>query len=176
LTHTDAVTGVAVVILVLGLSMVAGLLWRRRDGRLREVVPGALPAQGTGSAATAALPPGSAPKGVSVPPDVLAGLGVQPADAPVTLLQFSTAFCQPCRATRRILGDVVRMLPAVRHVEVDAESHLDAVRALGVFRTPTVLVLDRGGRVVTRASGQPRVADVIAAVAPYLPTASGETS
>jgi thiol-disulfide isomerase/thioredoxin len=100
---------------------------------------------------------------------VLAALGVDPAGAPVTLLQFSSAFCQPCRATRRVLGEVVGLLPAVRHVEVDAESHLDAVRALGILRTPTVLVLDSAGRVVRRASGQPRVPDVIAAVAPHLP-------
>src|SRR5207249_8254167 len=133
-----------------------GLVWRRRNGRMRDV--SAPPAAGGAPA----------PAGRGVDPAVLAGLGVDPAAAPVTLVQFSTAFCQPCRATRRVLGEVVRMLPAVRHVEVDAESHLDAVRALGVRRTPTVLVVDRAGRVVTRASGQPRPADVVAAVAPYL--------
>ena len=31
-----------------------------------------------------------------------------------TLVQFSTAFCQPCRATRRVLGDVAGQLPASR--------------------------------------------------------------
>jgi thiol-disulfide isomerase/thioredoxin len=105
---------------------------------------------------------------VPVAPATLAGLGIDPAAAPVTLVQFSSAFCQPCRATRRVLGEVVRLLPAVGHVEVDAESHLDAVRALGILRTPTVLVLDSAGRVVKRASGQPRVADVVAAVAPHI--------
>ena len=81
-----------------------------------------------------------------------------------TLVQFSTAFCQPCRATRRILDDVSRQVDGVRHVEIDAESHLDLVRRLDVRRTPTVLVLDAGGRVVRRASGQPRPVDVIAAL------------
>ena len=81
-----------------------------------------------------------------------------------TLVQFSSAFCAPCRATHRILTDVAAMLDGVRHVEIDAESHLDLVRRLDILRTPTVLVLDAEGRLVTRASGQPRKADVIAAV------------
>ncbi|GAA1594629.1 hypothetical protein GCM10009789_55850 [Kribbella sancticallisti] len=81
-----------------------------------------------------------------------------------TLLQFSSAFCAPCRATRRILGEVETMVEGVRHVELDAEAHLDLVRRLDVLRTPTVLVLDATGALVTRASGQPRKADVIAAL------------
>ncbi|MER7491604.1 thioredoxin family protein [Streptomyces pharetrae] len=81
-----------------------------------------------------------------------------------TLVQFSSAFCAPCRATRRVLGEVAAMVPGVRHVEIDAEARLDLVRRLGVLRTPTVLVLDAGGRVVRRAAGQPRKADVIAAL------------
>jgi thiol-disulfide isomerase/thioredoxin len=81
-----------------------------------------------------------------------------------TLVQFSTAFCQPCRATRRVLEEVSRTVPGVAHIEVDAESNLDLVRRLDVRRTPTVLVLDAQGGIVRRASGQPRRADVIAAL------------
>src|SRR4051812_22078863 len=81
-----------------------------------------------------------------------------------TLLQFSSAFCAPCRATRRILTDVAGSVPGVRHVEVDAEAHLDLVRALGILRTPTTLVLDRDGREVTRASGAPKPAQVLTAL------------
>ncbi|MFG2143507.1 TlpA family protein disulfide reductase [Streptomyces sp. NPDC048696] len=81
-----------------------------------------------------------------------------------TLVQFSTAFCQPCRATRRTLAEVAAMVDGVEHVEIDAEDHLALVRALDIRATPTVLVLDRDGRVVRRASGQPRRADVIAAL------------
>ncbi|WP_030737442.1 thioredoxin family protein [Streptomyces sp. NRRL S-31] len=82
-----------------------------------------------------------------------------------TLVQFSSAFCAPCRATRRVLGEVAGMVPGVTHVEIDAEAHLDLVRALEILKTPTVLVLDACGRVVRRATGQPRKADVIAALA-----------
>ncbi|MFF9914223.1 TlpA family protein disulfide reductase [Streptomyces sp. NPDC013457] len=81
-----------------------------------------------------------------------------------TLVQFSTAFCQPCRATRRTLAEVARMVEGVGHVEIDAEERLDLARKYDIVRTPTVLVLDRAGRVVVRASGQPRRADVIAAL------------
>ncbi|MFF4749563.1 TlpA family protein disulfide reductase [Streptomyces sp. NPDC002514] len=84
--------------------------------------------------------------------------------ARATLVQFSTAFCAPCRATRRVLGEVAGLVPGVAHVEIDAEARLDLVRELGIRRTPTVLVLDAAGRVVRRAAGQPRKADVIAAL------------
>ncbi|MEV0798356.1 MULTISPECIES: thioredoxin family protein [unclassified Kribbella] len=85
-----------------------------------------------------------------------------------TLLQFSSAFCAPCRATRRTLAEVEGMVDGVRHVELDAESHLDLVRRLDILRTPTTLVLDRTGAVVKRASGAPRKPDVIAALATAL--------
>ncbi|KUJ70381.1 thioredoxin, partial [Streptomyces albus subsp. albus] len=81
------------------------------------------------------------------------------------LVQFSSAFCQPCRATRRTLGEVAGMVDGVAHVEVDAESHLALVRELDITKTPTVLVLDAEGEVVRRASGQPRTVDVVAALA-----------
>jgi thiol-disulfide isomerase/thioredoxin len=81
-----------------------------------------------------------------------------------TLVQFSSAFCQPCRATRRVLDEVAGSVDGVAHVEIDAESHLDLVRRLDIRRTPTVLVLDSQGAVVRRAVGQPRTADVVAAL------------
>ncbi|WP_441248756.1 thioredoxin family protein [Kitasatospora sp. McL0602] len=81
-----------------------------------------------------------------------------------TLVQFSSAFCQPCRATRRVLVEVAGMVPGVEHVEIDAEERLELVRRLEILRTPTVLVLDGAGQVVRRAAGQPRRADVIAAL------------
>jgi thiol-disulfide isomerase/thioredoxin len=83
-----------------------------------------------------------------------------------TLLQFSSAFCAPCRATRRVLQDVAGIVPGVLHLEVDAEHHLDLVRRLGIVRTPTTLVLDPQGREVSRASGAPTKQAVIASLEP----------
>ncbi|WP_241833194.1 TlpA family protein disulfide reductase [Streptomyces caatingaensis] len=91
--------------------------------------------------------------------DIGAGLGER-----ATLVQFSSAFCRPCRATRRVLADVAAMVDGVAHVEIDAESHLGLVRRLEVAATPTVFVLDAQGRVVRRAVGEPRRAHVIAAL------------
>jgi len=93
----------------------------------------------------------------------LHGLGHQAGER-ATLLQFSSAFCAPCRATRRVLEDVASVVPGVVHVEVDAEDRLDVVRRLGILRTPTTLVLDAQGREVSRASGAPTKADVLAAL------------
>ena len=99
---------------------------------------------------------------------VLTQLGQEPGER-ATLLQFSSAFCAPCRATRRILGEVAELVDGVRHVEVDAEQHLDVVRALGIAKTPTTLVLDAQGRETLRASGQPRKDEVLAALAQAVP-------
>jgi len=132
-------TGLVVLIAVLLVGTAVGLVRRRRDGRMRAV--------------------SGAVDGVVLPETLGEPLGER-----ATLVQFSTAFCQPCRATRRILGEVAAMVPGVRHVEIDAESRLDLVRRLDVIRTPTVLVLDKSGAIVKRASGLPTKADVIAAV------------
>lgn len=113
----------------------------------------------------AARPGKSAPAGASADDSRLSGeqLG-GPLGERATLVQFSSAFCAPCRATRQILTDVAGMIEGVAFIEVDAESRLDLLRSLNVLRTPTVLVTDAAGRIVKRASGQPRKADVIAAV------------
>ena len=81
-----------------------------------------------------------------------------------TFVQFSTAFCQPCRATRQVLSHVANTDNGVVHVDIDAEANLDLVRRLGVMRTPTTFVLDAGGAIRHRASGELRLADARAAV------------
>lgn len=81
-----------------------------------------------------------------------------------TLLQFSSAFCAPCRATRRILDEVASTTPGVAHIEVDAEHHLDVVRRLGILRTPTTIVLSDAGVEVTRATGAPTKPQVLSAL------------
>jgi thiol-disulfide isomerase/thioredoxin len=124
----------------LAVAAAGGFVWQRANGRLRSVrTPGREPLM-TG-----------------------AELG-EPLGQRATLVQFSTAFCAPCRSTRRILDEVARMTDGVAHVEIDAESRLDLVRRLDIRRTPTVLVLGPDGRIAKRATGLPRKADVIAAL------------
>ncbi len=82
-----------------------------------------------------------------------------------TLVQFSSAFCAPCRVTRRTLAEVTELVPGVVHLEIDAENHLQLVRDLDVRRTPTTLVLDGRGREVTRAAGAPTRDQVLSTLA-----------
>jgi thiol-disulfide isomerase/thioredoxin len=141
----------------LAVAVVVGLVWQRTNGRIRGI---------RGAAGTPGTPEEQAPGGAAVatgPMLTSVELGL-PLGQRATLVQFSTAFCAPCRATRRILAEVAGMVDGVEHVEIDAESHLDLVRRLDIRRTPTVLVVGPDGRVAKRASGQPRKADVIAAV------------
>jgi len=81
-------------------------------------------------------------------------LGV-PLGARATLLQFSSEFCAPCRSARRLLSGLAEQVDGVRHVELDAVTHLDLVRRLDIRRTPTVLVLDAAGQVRSRVVGVP---------------------
>lgn len=79
----------------------------------------------------------------------------EPLGSRATLVQFSSAFCTPCRATRLLLENVVSTMPDVRHMDIDAEAHLDLVRKLNIHSTPTTLILDSGGLEVGRAVGAP---------------------
>jgi thiol-disulfide isomerase/thioredoxin len=161
-----SMTGALVAALVLAAATAFGLIWRRRSGMLRPSVPPTVPRRRVGGAG------GHAAVGDGTGHDAAgrdaAGLGAADLGGALgeraTLVQFSSAFCAPCRATRAILADVAGTVDGVRHVEIDAESRLELVRRLGIVRTPTVLVLDADGRIAARGSGRPRKADVIAAI------------
>jgi thiol-disulfide isomerase/thioredoxin len=137
--------GLLVAIGVLVAATLAGLLVRARDGRVRAAAP-------NGPAAAH-----------------LAALGVP---RRVTLLQFSSPACGPCRAVRRTCAGIVAELSDVAHVEVDAEHDLAAARAFDVWRTPTLLLLDPTGRVVHRTTGTPGRGDLLAALRPMLAEAA----
>ncbi|GAA1538100.1 hypothetical protein GCM10009827_066370 [Dactylosporangium maewongense] len=127
-----------VVVALLALATVAGLVYRARYGRLR--------------AAGGDLP---------------AGL-LSPARDTVTLLQFSSATCAPCRQVRAVCTDLATTVSGVRHVELDAEEHLDAVRELGIWRLPTLLVVDTHGTIARRTVGVPDRATLHATVTEVL--------
>jgi thiol-disulfide isomerase/thioredoxin len=184
--------GLAALLAAIAVALIAGGVWRMTSGRMRtprgarasspavaeQRAGAAVPAAGSAPAAAGsapavtggpvmtleeadpAMPPDAADAGLTLTSDDLG----HPLGGRATLVQFSSAFCAPCRATRRILADVAGMTDGVEHVEIDAESRLDLVRELNVLRTPTVLVLAADGRIVRRASGQPRKPDVIAAI------------
>ena len=167
-------TGAWILVAAVGLALAVGLWRAATDGRFRGTheVRGSVrrsseaettgrssgvetPAETTGRSSGVETAPGAA-----LVAEVGGTLGER-----ATLLQFSSAFCAPCRATRRILADVAQVVPGVTHVEVDAEHHLEAVRRFGVLRTPTTIVLGADGTEVTRAAGAPRKEQVLAALA-----------
>jgi thiol-disulfide isomerase/thioredoxin len=137
--------GVAAVALLVGSAL--GVVWRRRYGRLVTVA-------------------GASAPGAAVDADVVrlpAGL-VSPSPDAVTLVHFSSATCRPCRQVAAVCDDVAGDLSGVRHVEIDAERHLDATRELRILRLPTLLIVDRDGRVAKRTVGVPDRASLRRAV------------
>lgn len=133
---------VAVLVAVLVGASAFGFYRLRTDGRVTG------PASGTGPADE---------RSRLTPEDVGGPLGDR-----ATLVQFSSAFCAPCRTTRVVLARIADAVPGVSHVEIDAEANLDLVRRLDIRRTPTTLVLDENGREIRRAAGVPRNDEVLA--------------
>jgi thiol-disulfide isomerase/thioredoxin len=161
--------GAWVVLAVLVVASVFGLWRARTDGRFRGGAPAPRRDDAWSGDSTPLSHEADAPSVPDARESVRAMVGGAVGDSAfgerATLLQFSSAFCAPCRATRRVLADIAEVVPGVTHVEIDAEQHLDAVRRLDVHRTPTTLVLDADGREVSRAVGAPRKEQVLAALA-----------
>lgn len=102
--------------------------WSRRQGVVREV----------------------APAGALTPPELGGPRGPRG-----TLVQFSTPMCAKCPPTKRLLLAVAEDYPGVTHMEIDASVHLDLARKLDILRTPTTLLLDSDGVVISRMNGAP---------------------
>jgi hypothetical protein len=128
------VGGLIALVVILVASAAAGFALRRRQGQFRQ-------APSAGAMLTAA--------------DLGAPLGRQ-----ATLVQFSTDFCTFCGPTRELLTTMAGERDGVAFVEIDAANRMDLTKRLHVLSTPTVLVLDARGGVASRASGQPRKADL----------------
>lgn len=133
--------GLIACLAVLAGATAFGMAWRRRNGRL-----------------------GGPRRNAAGGPRIGAAELGQPLGLQATLLQFSSEFCAPCRATHRILAEVASGADGVRHVEVDAGERMDLVRLLDVRRTPTVFVLGPQGEIARRGSGLMNKADVLDAL------------
>lgn len=83
----------------------------------------------------------------------------------MTLLFFSSAFCEPCHQTRAVLEEVARLVPAARIVELDVAAHPDESERAGIRSTPTVVVLNASDVEVFRAEGAPTRDQVLVALA-----------
>jgi thiol-disulfide isomerase/thioredoxin len=153
----------------LAAATLVGVALRRRAGRFRAG-SGRAGARGAGAGRAAPVSASAEAEPAALTEADLGGkLGER-----ATLVQFSTAFCAPCRPTRQLLAQVAGMVDGVRHIEIDAVSRLDLARRLRISSTPTVLVLGPDGGIERRAVGLPRKADLLAALGSVIqPEASG---
>ena len=127
---------------LLAVASVAYAWWSRRQGRVQHVVI----------------------SGALTPADLGASRGQR-----ATFVQFSTPMCAKCPPTRDLLLRVAADDPYVAHIEIDASENLDLARRLDIMRTPTTLVLDSDGVVVSRMNGAPSEAQARAALAEVPP-------
>ncbi|MBM7504460.1 thioredoxin family protein [Agromyces aurantiacus] len=125
-------------------TLVAGLAWKARDGRVRTVE-----ADVSGRAASEAR---------RTADDL--GLAADRLGADATLVQFSTEYCSRCPATARALGALADEYDGVRHVEIDLTRDPALADRFRVTQTPTVLVLDADGSTAGRIAGVPRTGDL----------------
>lgn len=121
---------VALVLLVVLLSTLAGRVWQRRDGRVETVAAG-------GTDHRAAL-----------------GLATDH-DGPQAVL-FGSPTCAPCTTVKGLLSEVEREHDGFRWQYVDAADRLDLADAHDIRRVPTLLVVDGRGEIVARTSGVPQ--------------------
>lgn len=124
----------ALVLGLLALGTVAGLIWRSRTGRAKNVQSGEL----INLAEIGALKN---------------GVPVTQFGKKVTFLQFSSEFCTACRQTARLYGELEQVHPEILHIEVDITNRVDLANEFNILQTPTTLVLDSHGRVTSRIGG-----------------------
>lgn len=85
-----------------------------------------------------------------------------------TFIQFSSPYCQPCKATARIIEELTAGEPEVAHVDLRVADHLDLVNQFKVLRTPTTVLVDSRGHVEYRAEGLPTREDLESALSNIL--------
>ena len=85
-----------------------------------------------------------------------------------TFIQFSSPFCQPCKATHDMVNKLITDKPEVAHVDLQVADHLDLVNQLSVMRTPTTVLINGKGHIEYRVEGAPRPGELAEALAKVL--------
>lgn len=130
----DLALALVIVAALLAVTVVAGVLWKRGQGRVRTV-----------------------DSGERVDPRVL-GTGTLGPTA--TLVQFSTEMCSRCPGVHRMLSAVADDRPGVSHLDVDLTHRADLAKTFHVLQTPTTLIVDATGTIRGRFGGPPTRADI----------------
>ncbi|MBV9322071.1 MAG: thioredoxin family protein, partial [Mycobacterium sp.] len=92
-------TAIVAIAAAAGLAAIAGWLFTRRSGDVRETKPGS-----------------SVPVGPDTADLGLSGTGP-------TIVHFSAAWCGPCGRVRRVVDEVCGDLDDVAHVEIDMDAN-----------------------------------------------------
>jgi thiol-disulfide isomerase/thioredoxin len=145
-----SLNAVYLVLALVGAATIAGLFWRRAQGRARVV--GA-------TAAQIIRPSDLGLADISLEHvDVahVAGAERMPFGERATLVQFSTEYCASCPGTRRMLKAVAAGYDGVEHVDVDLTHRGDLANTYRILQTPTTFILDGAGTLVARIGGSAR--------------------
>ena len=77
---------------------------------------------------------------------------------------YTSAFCEPCMLTRKVLGEAARLVPAMDLIERDIVRDASDAERQHIDLTPTVIVHGATGEVF-RAEGVPTLNQVLVALA-----------
>lgn len=124
----------ALVFGLLALAVVIGILWRARSGNSKKIEHGKL----VNLAEIGAVKDGKP----------VTGFGRK-----LTYLQFSSEFCSACVQTAKMYAELEKLHPEILHIELDITNRVDLANKFNVLQTPTTLVLDSSGRIISRIGG-----------------------
>ena len=82
----------------------------------------------------------------------------------VTLLQFSSDFCSSCKQTSVLLENIEKANEGLLHIDLDIGERLDLAKTFNILTTPTTLILNSKGSVVSRIVGAPKLATIEAEI------------
>ncbi|MGV8911198.1 MAG: TlpA family protein disulfide reductase [Rhodoglobus sp.] len=137
----NALETLTVLLGLVALATVLGLVWRARTGRIQR------------TRTTAAVEENR----ITIP-------GAAPFGTRVTLLQFSTEVCTPCKITHTLLSGLASELDdgtgAVVHVDIDVTSRPEIANQFNLLQSPTTFILDGNGVLQARIGGAPKINDV----------------
>jgi thiol-disulfide isomerase/thioredoxin len=126
-------------ILVLTLACAFGFWWRQNQGRLKSA---------------------KGPHNFISKSEIGIDLGSR-----VTIVQFSSSFCSPCKATAAIINSLIQDMSDVAYIQIQSEQNLALIEKFDIKSTPTVIFFNGMGMEVGRATGTPTNEQVLSAIA-----------
>jgi thioredoxin 1 len=72
------------------------------------------------------------------------------------LVDFTAAWCPPCRAMKPVLAELAAEQPALRIVQVDVDEHQQAAARYEVLSMPTFVLFRSGAPVLRLVGARPK--------------------